>query len=147
MTPFIIVGGILLGWFTATESAAAAAVCDRPLGLLLPRDGREEAVGLPARNRQAIGDRAVLRRYRLGVRVAARLFPDSAGNARERDVVGTRPHRRGFFIAFVFLSSAAFSTRSPPSSSSARRRSRWPPVNMHPVSFAIIGIVALPSAW
>src|SRR5207244_2034490 len=25
MTPFIIVGGILLGWFTATESAAAAA--------------------------------------------------------------------------------------------------------------------------
>ena len=26
MTPFIIVGGILLGWFTATESAAAAVL-------------------------------------------------------------------------------------------------------------------------
>ena len=33
MTPFIIVGGILLGWFTATESAAAAVIYAAVLSL------------------------------------------------------------------------------------------------------------------
>ena len=40
MTPFIIVGGILLGWFTATESACVAVIyAARAVDLHLSRDG------------------------------------------------------------------------------------------------------------
>ena len=43
MTPFIIVGGILLGWFTSTESAAAAVIYAAPLSLFAYRQmGRKE---------------------------------------------------------------------------------------------------------
>ena len=43
MTPFIIVGGILLGWFTATESAAAAVIYAAVLSLGVYREmGREK---------------------------------------------------------------------------------------------------------
>ena len=43
MTPFIIVGGILLGWFTATESAAAAVIYAAVLSLGFYREmGRKE---------------------------------------------------------------------------------------------------------
>ena len=43
MTPFIIVGGILLGWFTATESAAAAVIYAAALSLGVYREmGRKE---------------------------------------------------------------------------------------------------------
>src|SRR5205085_1070785 len=37
-TPFIVVGGILLGWFTATESAAAAVLYAAGLSLLFYRE-------------------------------------------------------------------------------------------------------------
>jgi TRAP-type C4-dicarboxylate transport system permease large subunit len=40
MTPFIIVGGILLAWFTATESAAAAVIYAAVLSIfVLQRNG------------------------------------------------------------------------------------------------------------
>jgi TRAP-type C4-dicarboxylate transport system permease large subunit len=38
MTPFIIVGGILLGWFTATESAAAAVIYAAVLSIFFYRE-------------------------------------------------------------------------------------------------------------
>ena len=38
MTPFIIVGGILLGWFTATESAAAAVIYAAVLSIFVYRE-------------------------------------------------------------------------------------------------------------
>ena len=38
MTPFIIVGGILLGWFTATESAAAAVLYAAVLSIFFYRE-------------------------------------------------------------------------------------------------------------
>jgi len=34
-TPFIIVGGILLGWFTATESAAVAVLYAAALSIFI----------------------------------------------------------------------------------------------------------------
>ena len=44
MTPFIIVGGKIFGWFTATESAAhRGAVRRRALAVRLPRDGPARA--------------------------------------------------------------------------------------------------------
>jgi len=44
-TPFIIVGGILLGWFTATESACIAVLYAAwAVHLLLPRDGPQAAL-------------------------------------------------------------------------------------------------------
>src|SRR6185295_11623 len=43
MTPFIIVGGILLGWFTATESAAVAVIYAAVLSLGFYREmGKKE---------------------------------------------------------------------------------------------------------
>src|SRR5207344_2524922 len=38
MTPFIIVGGILLGWFTATESAAAAVIYAAVLSIFVYKE-------------------------------------------------------------------------------------------------------------
>ncbi len=66
----------------------------RAVALLLPRNGPAPAVARAARNRKALGDRAVLRRHGVGVRLAARLLPDPEGAARERHVVGPGPHRR-----------------------------------------------------
>ena len=95
MTPFIIVGGILLGWFTATESAAVAVIYAAVLSIFFYREmDAQEAVARAARDRQAVGDRAVLRRHGVGVRLAARLLPDPEGAARERDVVGPGADRR-----------------------------------------------------
>src|SRR5205085_10394046 len=37
-TPFIIVGGILLGWFTATESAAVAVIYAALLSIFIYRE-------------------------------------------------------------------------------------------------------------
>src|SRR5262249_45981336 len=38
MTPFIIVGGILLGWFTATESACVAVIYAAALSIFVYRE-------------------------------------------------------------------------------------------------------------
>ena len=38
MTPVIIVGGILLGWFTATESACVAVLCSAVLSMVAYRE-------------------------------------------------------------------------------------------------------------
>ena len=94
-TPFIVVGGILLGWFTATESAAAAVLYAAVLSIFFYREmDRHHLWTALLGDRQALGHRAVLRRHGLGIRLAARLFPDPEGAARKRHVVGPRPDRR-----------------------------------------------------
>ena len=78
MTPGIIIGGKIFGWFTATESACIAVLYAAVLSLArLSRDGPEGPLRGAARHRQARRHRAVLRGHRLDVRLAARLLQDS----------------------------------------------------------------------
>ena len=146
MTPFIIIGGKIFGWFTATESAGIAVLYAAVLSSFVYREmdlkGLYDALLETGR---LAGSRAVLRRHRQRLRLAARLLPDPEGDARRRD-------RRGAWgrsapassSPSCFWWSAASSTRSRRSSSSAPSCSRWPrSVDMDPVHFAMIGIVSL----
>jgi len=145
MTPFIIVGGILLGWFTATESAAAAVIYAAVLSLGFYREmGREqlwhallETGKLAGIALFCVGTASVF-----GFLLAFFQIP----KALLANVVqwGMGPIGVGFFIVFVFLVVGCFLDAIPaiiivgtvlqPLAAS---------VNMHPVSFAIISIVAL----
>jgi len=144
-TPFIIVGGILLGWFTATESAAVAVLYAAVLSLFFYRElnrrqlwhalletGKLSAIAL-----FCVGTASVF-----GFLLAYFQIPKAlleGVQAWGLGLVGV-----GFFIAFIFLVVGCFldaipaiiivgTTLQPLAAS----------VNMHPVSFAIIGIVAL----
>ena len=89
MTPGIIIGGKIFGWFTATESACIAVLYAGVLSLLrLSRDGHEGPLRGAARHRQARRHRAVLRRHRERVRLAARLLQDPRGDPVRRQRVG-----------------------------------------------------------
>ncbi len=145
MTPFIVVGGILLGWFTATESAAAAVIYAAVLSLLVYREmdrhhlwtalletGKLSAVSL-----FCVGTASVfgflLAYYQMPKALLATVQTWGLG------IVGV-----GFLVAIVFLIVGCFLDAIPaiiivgttlqPLTESA---------HMHPVSFAIIGIVAL----
>ena len=145
MTPFIIVGGILLGWFTPTESAAVAVLYAAALSLLFYREmsanqlwhalldtGKLSGVAL-----FCVGTASVfgwlLAYYQIPKALLSNVQSWGLG------IVGV-----GFFIAAVFLVVGCFldaipaiiivgTTLQPLTES----------VHMHPVSFAIIGIVAL----
>ena len=79
MTPFIIVGGILLGWFTATESACVAVLYSMALSTFFYREtGVKELYRALLDTGRLAGGRAVLRRHRERVRLAAGLLRDSA---------------------------------------------------------------------
>ena len=102
MTPLIIVGGILLGWFTATESACVAVLYSSRCRLRLPRNGL-------ARIYQALLDTGRLaasrcsaseRRARSAGCSPITGFPGAAG---QRLDLGHGPIAAGFFIAFCFL--------------------------------------------
>ena len=85
MTPFIIVGGILLGWFTATESACVAVLYSVALSTFVYREtGATRTLQGAARHRPPGGRRAVLRRHRQRLRLAAGLLQDPAGAAGQR---------------------------------------------------------------
>src|SRR6185436_6556884 len=144
-TPFIIVGGILLGWFTATESAAIAVLYAVVLSVFFYREmgwkqlyhslletGRLSAVALfCVGTASAFG--WLLAYYQIPKALLANVPTWGMG------ITGV-----GFFIAFVFLLVGCFLDAIPaivivgtilqPLAAS---------VNMHPVSFAIISIVAL----
>jgi len=145
MTPFIIVGGILLGWFTATESAAAAVIYAAVLSIFVYRqlDGKQlwhallETGKLSAVALFCVGTASIfgwlLAYYQIPKALLQHVTEWGLG------LVGV-----GFFIAFVFLVVGCFldaipaiiivgTTLQPLAAS----------VGMHPVSFAIIGIVAL----
>jgi tripartite ATP-independent transporter DctM subunit len=144
-TPFIIVGGILLGWFTATESACVAVIYAAVLSIFFYREmnlaqlyhalvetGRLSAIALfCVGTASAFG--WLLAYYQIPQALLANVTSWGMG------ITGV-----GFFIAGCFLVVGCFldaipaiiivgTTLDPLAQS----------VHMHPVSFAIIGIVAL----
>jgi tripartite ATP-independent transporter DctM subunit len=145
MTPVIIVGGILLGWFTATESACVAVLYSAVLSIFAYRamgwkelynalldTGRLAAVALfCVGTASAFG--WLLAYYRIPQELLANVTAWGLG-----------PIGVGFFIAFVFLVVGCFLDAIPaivivgtvlqPLAQS---------VDMNPVHFAIVSIVAL----
>src|SRR6187399_362512 len=145
ITPFIIVGGILLGWFTATESAAIAVLYAVVLSSFFYREmgwkqlyhslletGRLSAVALfCVGTASAFG--WLLAYYQIPKALLANVTTWGMGITQV-----------GFFIAFVFLVVGCFLDAIPaiiivgtilqPLAES---------VHMHPIHFAIIGIVSL----
>jgi tripartite ATP-independent transporter DctM subunit len=144
-TPFIIVGGILLGWFTATESAAVAVLYAAVLSIFFYREmgskdlyralndtGKLAAVALfCVGTASAFG--WLLAYYQIPKALLSNVATWGMG------ITGV-----GFFIALVFLVVGCFLDAIPaiiivgtilqPLAES---------VHMHPIHFAIIGIVSL----
>jgi tripartite ATP-independent transporter DctM subunit len=144
-TPFIIVGGILLGWFTPTESAGVAVIYAAVLSVFFYREmnlrhlyealaetGRLSAVALfCVGTASAFG--WLLAYYRIPQELLANVTSWGLG-----------PIGVGFFIAFVFLVVGCFLDAIPaivivgtvlqPLAMS---------VDMNPVHFAIVSIVSL----
>ncbi len=145
MTPFIIVGGILLGWFTPTESAAIAVIYAGLLSFFVYREmdrkrlytalsdtGKLAAIALfCVGTASAFG--WLLAYYQIPQALLSNVTAWGLG------ITGV-----GFFIAFCFLVVGCFldaipaivivgTTLQPLAHS----------VQMHPIQFAIIGIVAL----
>ncbi len=145
MTPFIIVGGILLGWFTATESACVAVLYSIALSAFYYREigpkelykalldtGRLSAIALfCVGTASAFG--WLLAYYRIPQELLANV-----------STWGMGPIAAGFFIAFCFLVVGCFLDAIPaivivgtvlePLAKS---------VDLHPVQFAIVSIVSL----
>lgn len=145
LTPVIIVGGILMGWFTATESAAAAVLYAAALSLLFYREmgfkqfiaavldtGKLSAVAL-----FCVGTASVFGWLLAYYQIPKALL--SNVQSWEMGVIGV-----GLFIAAAFLIVGCFldaipaiiivgTTLQPLAES----------VGMHPVHFAIVGILAL----
>ena len=144
-TPFIVVGGILLGWFTATESAAAAVLYAAVLSIVFYREMDRhhlwtallEAGKLSAIALFCVGTASVFGWLLAYFQIPRALLENVTSWG--LGLIGV-----GFFIAAVFLVVGCFldaipaiiivgTTLQPLAAS----------VNMHPVSFAIIGIVSL----
>src|SRR5438128_5517497 len=144
-TPFIIVGGILLGWFTATESAAVAVIYAALLSIFIYREmdlkqlyhafaetGRLASVAL-----FCVGTASAFGWLLAYYQIPKALLENVTS-------WGLGPIGVGFFIAFAFLVVGCFldaipaiiivgTTLQPLAAS----------VHMHPIHFAIIGIVSL----
>ncbi|MEJ8852289.1 TRAP transporter large permease [Variovorax rhizosphaerae] len=145
MTPFIIVGGILLGWFTPTESAAVAVVYAAGLSLLFYREitsrqlwdalldtGKLAGVAL-----FCVGTASVFGWLLAYYQIPRALL--QGVQAWGLGIVGV-----GFFVAFVFLVVGCFLDAIPAIIIvGTTLQPLTEAVHMHPVSFAIIGIVAL----
>jgi len=144
-TPFIIVGGILLGWFTPTESAAIAVIYAAVLSIFIYREmnlshlyhalaetGRLASVALfCVGTASAFG--WLLAYYQIPKALLENVTTWGMG------LIGV-----GFFIAFAFLVVGCFLDAIPAiiivgTTLEPLARS----VDMHPVQFAIIGIVSL----
>jgi tripartite ATP-independent transporter DctM subunit len=145
MTPFIIVGGILLGWFTATESACVAVLYSVALSAFFYRETgwRELYRALLDTGRLAgvalfcVGTASafgwLLAYYKIPQELLANVSTWGMGAV-----------AAGFFIAFCFLVVGCFLDAIPaiiivgtvlePLAKS---------VDLHPVQFAIISIVSL----
>jgi tripartite ATP-independent transporter DctM subunit len=145
MTPVIIVGGILLGWFTATESAAVAVLYAAVLSIFIYREmnrgqlieavtetGRLAAVAL-----FCVGTASVfgwlLAYYQIPKALLANVQAWGLGQT------GV-----GFLIAAVFLVVGCFLDAIPAIIIvGTTLEPVVTAVGMHPVQFAIIGIVSL----
>jgi TRAP-type C4-dicarboxylate transport system permease large subunit len=127
MTPFIIVGGILLGWFTATESAAAAVLYAAVLSIFFYRemdakklwDALLETGKLSAIALFCVGTASVFGWLLAYFQIPKALLENVTSWG--LGLIGV-----GFFIAFVFLVVGCFLDAIRRSSSSARRCSRSP---------------------
>src|SRR5215813_6291228 len=144
-TPFIIVGGILLGWFTATESACIAVLYAAVLSIFFYRemDAKHLYHALAETGRlSAVALFCVGTASAFGWMLAYYQIPKwllSGVQAWDMGLTAT-----GFFIAFIFLVVGCFLDAIPAIiivGTTLEPLARA--VNMHPVSFAIIGIVAL----
>src|SRR5215213_636426 len=144
-TPFIIVGGVLLGWFTPTESACIAVIYAAILSILIYREmdlkqlygalsdtGRLASVAL-----FCVGTASAF-----GWLLAYYQIPRALlSNVTEW---GMGPIGVGFFIALVFLVVGCFLDAIPAIiivGTTLEPLSRS--VEMHPIQFAIIAIVSL----
>ncbi|TMG99176.1 MAG: TRAP transporter large permease [Betaproteobacteria bacterium] len=138
-TPFIVVGGILLGWFTATESAAAAVLYAAVLSIFFYRemDRHHLWTALLETGKFCVGTASVFGWLLAYFQIPKALLENVTSWG--LGLIGV-----GFFIAVAFLIVGCFldaipaiiivgTTLQPLAAS----------VNMHPVSFAIIGIVSL----
>lgn len=145
MTPFIIVGGILLGWFTATESAAVAVIYAAVLSIFFYREMDHKHLysalmdtgKLAAITLFCIGTASAFGWMLAYYKIPQTLLANVTGWG--LDITGV-----GLLIAAVFLIAGTFldaipaiiiigTTLAPLAAS----------VNMHPIQFAIIGIVSL----
>lgn len=114
MTPFIIVGGILLGWFTATESACVAVLYSVVLSAFFYREtGPRELYKALLDTGRLAACGAVLCRHRKCVRLAARLLQDPASAVGERLDMGDGRRRRRF-LHLVLLSGGGLLPRRHP---------------------------------
>ena len=145
MTPVIIIGGKVFGWFTATESAAIAVLYSLGLSLFFYRElGRKELhhAFLDTGRLAAVALFCVGTASVFGWLLAYYQIPKallSTVTSWDLSLTGT-----GFFIAFVFLVVGCFLDAIPaiiivgtilqPLAES---------VHMHPFHFAVIGIVSL----
>ena len=145
MTPVIIIGGKIFGWFTATESAAIAVIYAAVLSIFVYRELKGAALYEALhRHRKARRRGAVLRRHGARLRLAARLLPDPEGAARRRRQLGhgASPrrllHRLCFLVVGCFLDAIPaiiiVGTILEPLAGS---------VDMDPVHFAMVGIISL----
>src|SRR5882762_1763039 len=145
MTPFIVVGGILLGWFTATESAAAAVIYAAVLSMFFYREmdrhhlwtalletGKLSAIAL-----FCVGTASVFGWLLAYFQIPKALLENVTSWG--LGLIGV-----GFFIALVFLVVGCFldaipaiiivgTTLQPLAES----------VHMHPVQIAIVSIISL----
>jgi tripartite ATP-independent transporter DctM subunit len=144
-TPFIIVGGILLGWFTATESACVAVIYSAVLSIFVYRemDSRHLYQALLDTGRLAsvalfcVGTASafgwLLAYYQIPKALLSNVTAWGLGS------IGV-----SFFIAFVFLVVGCFLDAIPAivivgTVLEPLARS----VDLHPIQFAIISIVSL----
>ena len=144
-TPFIVVGGILLGWFTPTESAAIAVIYAAVLSIFVYRemDRAKLYTALSETGKlSAIALFCVGTASAFGWLLAYYQIPQALLS--NVTAWGLGPIGVGFFIAFCFLVVGCFldaipaivivgTTLQPLAQS----------VQMHPIQFAIVGIVAL----
>jgi tripartite ATP-independent transporter DctM subunit len=144
-TPFIIVGGILLGWFTATESACAAVIYAAVLSIFVYQqmDAKQLYHALTDTGRlAAVALFCVGTASAFGWMLAYYQIPKAL--LANVSTWGMGITEVGFFIAFVFLVVGCFLDAIPAiiivgTTLEPLARS----VDMHPVQFAIIGIVSL----
>jgi tripartite ATP-independent transporter DctM subunit len=145
MTPFLVVGGILLGWFTATESACVAVLYAAVLSIFFYREmGARElhAALLDTGRLAAVALFCVGTASAFGWLLAYYQIPrELLANV---STWGMGPIAAGFFIAFCFLVVGCFLDAIPAIiivGTTLEPLSRS--VDMHPIQFAIVAIVSL----
>ncbi len=145
MTPFIIVGGILLGWFTPTESAAVAVLYALALTAFVYRemDLKRLAEALSETGRlSAIALFCVGTASAFGWLLAYYQIPKAL--LENVSSWGLGITGVGFFIAAIFLITGCFLDAIPAIIIvGVTLQPLVASVDMHPIQFAIIGIVSL----